>query len=186
MYRSGERLRCCIQESDDAERHLGRRTFRMDQNLLFEAKTLARSVTREKRAHIHSLIPLVLPVMPMCALSTILCLLMTVLRSRFHQLGVWIEAIEAGVAGDIPLAHTLLLRLWVAHMLIKIIDLPASTLSKRASATMGMRIRNAVFQAMVSQDFEYFDRNPAGVLQDRLNKDADELGENLIQVRPPC
>lgn len=26
-----------------------------------------------------------------------------------------------------------------------------------------------------------FDRTPAGVLQDRLNRDADELGENLIQ-----
>ena len=32
----------------------------------------------------------------------------------------------------------------------------------------------------VRQDYAYFDKNSAGVLQDRLNRDADELGENLL------
>ena len=33
---------------------------------------------------------------------------------------------------------------------------------------------------MVRQDYEYFDKNSTGVLQERLNRDADELGDNLI------
>ena len=51
---------------------------------------------------------------------------------------------------------------------------------KRSKASFGNIIRNGVLSSMVRQDFEYFDRTSAGVLQDRLNRDADELGDNLI------
>ena len=66
-------------------------------------------------------------------------------------------------------------------MLIKLLSLPEGTYMKRAKAYFGASIRNGVLSAMISQDYEYFDRTPAGVLQDRLNRDADELGENLIE-----
>merc|ERR1719482_1102080 len=88
--------------------------------------------------------------------------------------------IEAGVAGDMQLALSMLFNLWCGHMLIKLVELPEFCYTKRAKASFGNIIRNGVLSAMVRQDYEYFDRTPAGVLQDRLNRDADELGDNLI------
>ena len=32
----------------------------------------------------------------------------------------------------------------------------------------------------VRLDYEYFDKNSAGILQERLNRDANELGNNMI------
>ena len=41
-------------------------------------------------------------------------------------------------------------------------------------------MRNGVLESMVRQDYEYFDKNSAGILQERLNRDANELGNNMI------
>ena len=54
------------------------------------------------------------------------------------------------------------------------------TISSNAESRLGQSVRNGVLRQMVRQDFEYFYRNSAGVLQDRLNRDASELGSNLI------
>ena len=40
--------------------------------------------------------------------------------------------------------------------------------------------RNGVL-AILRQDFQYFDRTAPGVLQERLNRDAAELGQDLIR-----
>eukprot|EP00618_Florenciella_parvula_P012341 CAMPEP_0119473752 /NCGR_PEP_ID=MMETSP1344-20130328/5260_1 /TAXON_ID=236787 /ORGANISM="Florenciella parvula, Strain CCMP2471" /LENGTH=849 /DNA_ID=CAMNT_0007506925 /DNA_START=1218 /DNA_END=3767 /DNA_ORIENTATION=- len=77
-------------------------------------------------------------------------------------------------------AIDLLFELWLGHMFIKLLDLPEHTYRKRAKSMFGSRIRNGVLAAMVRQDYEYFDKNSTGVLQERLNRDADELGDNLI------
>ena len=39
-----------------------------------------------------------------------------------------------------------------------------------------------VTQAIMKQDTEYFDFNPSSTLQERLNRDCDELVENLLHV----
>merc|ERR1740123_1504050 len=43
-------------------------------------------------------------------------------------------------------------------------------------------IRSGVMRALVQQDQEYFDKNSAGVLQERLNRDAEQLGSNFIEL----
>jgi ATP-binding cassette subfamily B protein len=65
-------------------------------------------------------------------------------------------------------------------MVIKFFELLGSTVTLRAESLFGQRIRTAVFAAMTNQDFEYFDQNQPGILQSRLTKDADEIGENMI------
>ena len=106
-------------------------------------------------------------VIPSVINTCLLGMLTTILRAKFHQLGVWMAAIEAGVAGDLELASSRLFQLWVGHMLIKLLELPESTYMKRAKAFFGATIRNGVLTAMTTQDYEYFDRTSAGVLQAR-------------------
>ena len=43
-------------------------------------------------------------------------------------------------------------------------------------------MRGAVFKGLTRQDTEYFDFNPAGALQERLNNDATALGSNLLSM----
>ena len=176
---SGEKLREAVEFARQARIKLGD-SFRVDDSLAREASELLKTLSVEQLQNFKTLLRLVRPVLPVVLATALLGVLTTVLRAKFHQLGVWIEAIEAGVAGDLDAASTLLFRLWVGHMLIKLLELPESTYKKRAKAFFGASIRNGVLTAMISQDYEYFDRTPAGVLQDRLNRDADELGENLI------
>ena len=40
-------------------------------------------------------------------------------------------------------------------------------------AKMQLGLRNAVMEALLSQDREYFDHHSSGVLQERLNKDTE-------------
>ena len=42
------------------------------------------------------------------------------------------------------------------------------------------QVRGAVFEGLTRQDTEYFDFNPAGALQERLNSDAAQLGQNML------
>jgi ABC-type multidrug transport system fused ATPase/permease subunit len=52
----------------------------------------------------------------------------------------------------------------------------------RASRTFSIRVRGEVMRTILRQDFEYFDKNPAGHLQERLNNDAEKLNRNLLHI----
>jgi ABC-type multidrug transport system fused ATPase/permease subunit len=48
-------------------------------------------------------------------------------------------------------------------------------------AMLQLDLRNAVMGSIMSQDREYFDNHQAGVLQERLNKDTEDLAKTIIQ-----
>ena len=93
---------------------------------------------------------------------------------------MWMQVTDASASGDIPLAKSLLFNLWLGHMIIKIIELPVCTYESYAKSVFNRRIKDGVHAAMVKQDYEYFDKHSPGVLHARLDRDADELGENLL------
>lgn len=176
---SGEKLLQQIRSQQEVRAKLGR-NFTIPEALRHEAVALVKTVRNERSKNMRSLFAMMMPVLPSVIYSSCIGMLHTALRSKFHQIGLWVQCIEAGVNGDTQGALSMLFNLWVGHMIIKLIELPEFCYTKRSKNSFGNIIRNGVLSAMVRQDYEYFDRTPAGVLQDRLNKDADELGENLI------
>merc|ERR1719291_1381371 len=58
----------------------------------------------------------------------------------------------------------------------------AGLFEARAARMFGIRVRGEAMRSMLQQDFEYFDRNPAGELQERLNHDAEKLNRNLLAL----
>ena len=66
---------------------------------------------------------------------------------------------------------------WVFYILAHVVG---QSLMTKANSQFALRIRREVMASMLRQDVEFFDRNPSGVLQERLNKDAQELAENLF------
>ena len=178
-HESGSKLREKLSFAKEVETNLGQ-GFAADKDLLGQGEALAAKVLSDQTKNSLPVFQLVGPVIPTTIASVVLGVLVTCLRARFHQIGIWIEAADAGATGNIPHAQSLLYNLWLGHMLIKAIELPVSTFESYAKKTFNQAIKNGVLKAMMRQDYEYFDKNAPGVLQERLNRDSNELGENLL------
>jgi ABC-type multidrug transport system fused ATPase/permease subunit len=48
--------------------------------------------------------------------------------------------------------------------------------------TFGHKVKSEAMRAILLQDFEFFDKHPAGQLQERLNRDAEILNTHLLEV----
>ena len=124
-HESGEKLNEQLEFAKKVEKDLGEEY--VDKDLLEKGRLLARKVYLHQSKNIMSIFHLVRPVLLPTLLSIALGILVQLLRARFHQIGMWSDAANAAAAGDLSLAHSLLFNLWVGHMLIKFINLPATT-----------------------------------------------------------
>jgi ABC-type multidrug transport system fused ATPase/permease subunit len=68
----------------------------------------------------------------------------------------------------------------VGFLLMRPVDFIANSLGDQAACDFAAPLRKAVMQAIMKQDTQYFDFNPTAKLQERLNRDTDELVENLL------
>jgi len=180
-HESGEKLRKAIEFAETVEKNLGS-TFlpATTRSLLAEARALASRVTSDQSKNWKSLLVLLGPLVPTVLYTTTLSVVIAVLASHFHQIGPWTLCVDEAVGGDEVEAQRMLVTLIAGHWAINFLRILKSSYTKRAELGFGQRIRSGVLTAMLRQDFEYFDKMSAGVLQERLNRDAAELGENLI------
>jgi len=180
-HESGEKLREAIAFAERVEKQLGS-TFlpAAMRSLIVEAQALATAVTSEQSKNWKSLLVLLGPLVSTVLYTISLSVVIAVLASHFHQIGPWSSAVDEAVGGNEAEALRILAETLAGHWVINFLGILKSTYTKRAELGFGQRIRSGVLTAMLRQDFQYFDKIPAGVLQERLNRDATELGENLI------
>ena len=55
--------------------------------------------------------------------------------------------------------------MWAGHILLQVTEYIELTFSKNTESRLGQSVRNGVLDSMVRQDYEYFDKNSAGILQ---------------------
>jgi len=90
---------------------------------------------------------------------------------------------EFGFAPDIlTSAQGHLILFIVGFLFSRPIEMMASILVDKAARDFSGPLRKAVMGSIMKQDTEYFDFNPSAVLQERLNRDTDELVENMLKV----
>ena len=70
----------------------------------------------------------------------------------------------------------------VMWMVARPIDLVSDKLRLAARQRFASPLRSAVMKAILGQDTEFFDLNSTGELQERLNRDTNELVEDLLQL----
>ena len=70
----------------------------------------------------------------------------------------------------------------VGFLFSRPVEMMASSLGDKAARDFSGPLRKAVMGAIMKQDTEYFDFNPSAMLQERLNRDTDELVENMLWV----
>ena len=75
-----------------------------------------------------------LQVVPAILYGIFLSSLLSALQAYFHQIGTWALAIEAAAGGSLERATLLLFRLWLGHMVIKVVELVESTCVCSASS----------------------------------------------------
>merc|ERR1719265_214579 len=88
-------------------------------------------------------------------------------------------------SGQVDLQHgtTLILQWWTGWCVIIIFGWYCADLFQtRARNIFGLSIKGGVMKSILQQDFEYFDRHPAGVLQERLNRDAELLKQHMLSA----
>jgi ABC-type multidrug transport system fused ATPase/permease subunit len=176
---SGEKLKSQIAFVKEVAKNLGRGII--DEQQLRDANALRKRISAEQSDNNLALMKLIKPMWPNISFILAIAVINGVMRGVFHQIKYWSLLVEQAAAGDVKAASGTLLYVWAGHVVIKALELLESTFSHHAESKLGQSVRNGVLNAMVRQDFEYFYRNSPGVLQDRLNRDANELGNNIIR-----
>ena len=132
------------------------------------------------RAGKHAILQLLLPMLPMYGLGMVLFLFESAVgpalwASMFTLLDALADQTMA--VGTFQRVLVATFGKWVFYILAHVVG---QSLMNKANSQFALRIRREVMQSLLRQDVEYFDRTPSGVLQERLNKDAQELAENLF------
>merc|ERR1712193_213284 len=52
----------------------------------------------------------------------------------------------------------------------------------KVTSQFRLKVRNQVMRSMVRQDMKFFDIFPSGILQERLNSDAEQLASRMFHV----
>ena len=76
------------------------RAFALERGVREEAEALRRLVYRDQSKNARELLRLMWPVLPHIIYATLIGMLHTALRSKFHQIGLWVVLVETGVAGE--------------------------------------------------------------------------------------
>ncbi|CAK9116856.1 unnamed protein product [Durusdinium trenchii] len=146
-------------------------------------KRLAKSFAKTQfKKNLWKLLEFMVPIMPSLVLSIATSMVADSLAVIYHQVRRWAAVGEAAAAGERSQVLWLLVDLVLGHLAIEFFRMICKCYSARAQSTLLHRVRSGVMQAIVLQDFAYFDQNASGALQERLNRDAEQLGSNIIEV----
>ena len=177
-HESGEKLKNIITFAEQVKKNLGKSFVNAAQ--LKEARTVKKAVFKEQSRNTKMLSSLIRPLAPNIAMVMALSAWRGIGRGVFHQIRYWSDSIEMASKGDVAGAGRMLMFVWAGHILLQITEYLELTFSKNCESRLGQSVRNGVLESMVRQDYEYFDKNSAGILQERLNRDANELGNNMV------
>jgi hypothetical protein len=178
-FLSGEKLKVKLEFVKDVKKRLG--ADFVDVETIREATQLLRAVTRQQTRR-GVLVSLIRPALPALAIAVPANVIAQGLQSIYYQIGRWNRIGEAAGTGDLAASLYWTIELGVGHVLVWFFEMLTQSFTSRAQGVFAHDLRGSVMRSLVQQDYEYFDKNPAGVLQERLNRDADILGRNLIEL----
>lgn len=176
-FASGQKLRELLKLQTHARRHrLG-----CDPAVVKQAQEALQRVGLDQRARLWPLVELLKPSVPYWAAACLLHGSLECVVAKLCTGQANIMDLVATKQVDVQGAR-LLTAQWIAGWVV--IHLFgwyfAHLFKQRAVAQFGTRVKAAAMRALVQQDFEYFDKNPAGELQQRLDQDAAKLERTLL------
>jgi ABC-type multidrug transport system fused ATPase/permease subunit len=154
----------------------------LDEQLLKAAEACRDELAKEQRKGIKMLWPALRPVLPTYLFS--LCL-MTFDASNgtvvYHSMKTLLDKVGTGDM-SIEELKVITFQTYIGFGFCVFAHLTAWAFTHKATADFRLKIRNSVMANMIRQDMKFFDFYPSGLLQERLNNDAEQLSSKLFHL----
>mmetsp|Transcript_114529 Transcript_114529/g.318906 ORF Transcript_114529/g.318906 Transcript_114529/m.318906 type:complete len:899 (-) Transcript_114529:183-2879(-) len=150
---------------------------------LFRAAQVARSeLERTQRKGIRMLLPMVMPLLPLYGVAVVLMIYDSCFGAMtWHGMATILDGIEAGTL-TLPQLRGLCLSNYVVISFCVFSHLTARAVVSKVTSQFRLQVRSQVMRCMVRQDVAFFDIFPSGILQERLNNDAEQLASKFFDL----
>lgn len=154
----------------------------LSKELLQSAEACVRKLSKEQRKGMAMLLPALRPVLPMYGFALGLMIFDasngTVV---FHSMKTLLDKVGTGQVSIEQLGATTL-QTYVTFIFCVFAHLTSWAFTQKVTADFRLSVRNQVMANMVRQDMRFFDFYPSGILQERLNNDAEQLSSKMFHL----
>eukprot|EP01052_Picozoa_sp_SAG31_P023394 SAG31_NODE_1926_length_6892_cov_3.588105_2_plen_404_part_00 len=180
-YKDGEKLQSLLNKIDDKVfPAFGKRL--VDRAVVREAKELVKIVAARRAAAVARIWGIFRPLGWKWATGTAILMVTECNWGFLHGALVSMANLAHNVgAGTMPKALSWGMMIGAGFLFNWPLDNLGDTLVDAVEAKMQLGLRTAVMESLLRQDREYFDHHQSGVLQERLNKDTEDLARTIIQ-----
>lgn len=179
-FSDGTKLTELLDLSKKIKRAFGKNV--LDKTLLRAAQHCQSKLAREQRKGMSMLWPILQGVLPMYGLAVLLMIFDasngTVV---FHSMKTLLDKVGAG---DVTLERlrVVTLQTYVKFIFCVFAHLTSWAFTHKVTADFRLRVRNAIMTNMLRQDMKFFDFYSSGILQERLNNDAEQLSSKMFHL----
>merc|ERR1719253_1301203 len=100
---------------------------------------------------------------------------------NWHGIAAILDGISSG-SMSLPELKLQCLSTWVTLVFCVFSHLTAWALVHKCTSQFRMKVRSEVMSSIMRQDMMFFDIFPSGILQERLNNDAETLANKLFEL----
>jgi ABC-type multidrug transport system fused ATPase/permease subunit len=151
-------------------------------DLFSEAKNTKKELEMTQRKGIFMLIPMVAPLLPLYGLAVLLMIFDSSFGAlTWHGMSTILDGIDAGTM-TLSELRRLCLSNYVIFLFCIFSHLTSRAIVCRVTSQFRLQVRSQVMRCMVRQDMAFFDIFPSGILQERLNNDAEQLASKLFDI----
>mmetsp|Transcript_111598 Transcript_111598/g.193407 ORF Transcript_111598/g.193407 Transcript_111598/m.193407 type:complete len:953 (-) Transcript_111598:107-2965(-) len=154
----------------------------VDRQLVKEAEIALKELVQEQRKGVHMLLPLLWPLMPLYSVALLLMAFDSMVGCvTYNGLNTLLDGVAAGTMTVEQLK-------WItAQAYLKLVFCIFAHLSSwaivgKVTSQFRLQVRNQIMRNMVRQDTKFFDIFPSGILQERLNSDAENLAGKMFHL----
>lgn len=150
--------------------------------LVKAAEECKRQLAMEQRKGMMMLLPILKSQMPLYLFAIVLMIFDSMVGCvTYNSLASLLDGVAAGTISMIELRWT------IAQAYLKLVfcifaHLGSWAFVGKVTSQFRLKVRNQVMSNMVRQDMKFFDIFPSGILQERLNNDAEQLATRLFHV----
>ena len=143
---------------------------------------LAATEREQRRGATDVLVSLFKPEVPLYSLALVLMAFDSYTGPRtFHAMSVSLDGVHDGSLTMDDLRHSLA-ETYVKLVLCVFAHLTAWALTHKVTGRFSSAIRIEVLKGVLRMDTVFFDIHPSGVIQERINQDADSLSSKLFHL----
>merc|ERR1719359_165526 len=187
LFRDGYRLRELLKTYETKQRgHVSIVTAfgkLVPKEVLAAARECREHVEREQReGGVAVLMKLVRPHLPLYVLSGLLMAFdSSVGAANWHAVATLLDGIDAGTM-SVEELRNIFLRTYAKFFFCVFAHLTSCFMTEKVAGRFGNAVKSEVLRGVLRQDMLFFDVYPSGVIQERLNHDANDLTSKCFHL----